>query len=325
MIGVEDLMTIGTLAGRCGLTVSALRFYDREGVLVPAAVDPSTGYRRYSGVQVADAVLLASLRRIGMPVNDLRVALDLRTDDEAVDELLDEHLRRLEVAVEAARSEVDRIRERRSTLSFSVSVAGDELRSALRRVRFAVCDDDAFPMLHGVRLQLTGDGANVLATDRHRLARAPLTMLDHTGAGSVVLSCPLVDDLLADSSPNVQISVADQRITLRGNGFDTVTSALAGEYPDVDLILPGSERLDRMVRLTPAPDTYPDLGAVRVRNEFLLDALGSAGSEAVLHLDGPLAPVVVLGNDGYLNLIMPIRPDSAADTDRAEQPKAAAQ
>ena len=123
----------------------------------------------------------------------------------------------------------------------------------------------------------------------------------------------------------MQISVADQRITLRGNGFDTVTSALAGEYPDVDLILPGSERLDRMVRLTPAPDTYPDLSAVRVRNEFLLDALGSAGSEAVLHLDGPLAPVVVLGNDGYLNLIMPIRPDSAADTDRAEQPKAAAQ
>lgn len=36
---------IGQMARECGLTVSALRFYDGAGVLVPARVDPHTGYR----------------------------------------------------------------------------------------------------------------------------------------------------------------------------------------------------------------------------------------------------------------------------------------
>ena len=33
------LLTIGEVARRSGLTASALRFYDREGVLVPADVE----------------------------------------------------------------------------------------------------------------------------------------------------------------------------------------------------------------------------------------------------------------------------------------------
>ena len=40
-------LRIGEMARASGLTVSALRFYDGAGVLVPAAVDPATGYRTY--------------------------------------------------------------------------------------------------------------------------------------------------------------------------------------------------------------------------------------------------------------------------------------
>ena len=50
--GVEDsLLTIGVIARLSGLPVSTLRFYDGAGVLVPAEVDPATGYRRYTGEQ----------------------------------------------------------------------------------------------------------------------------------------------------------------------------------------------------------------------------------------------------------------------------------
>ena len=67
---------------------------------------------------------------------------------------------------------------------------------------------------------------------------------------------------------------------------------------------------ESLTRLSPLPaDGVVSLGGVQVRDEFLLDALGAAGESAVLHLDGHLAPVVVLGDDGYLNLIMPIRPE----------------
>ena len=59
---------IGEMARASGLSVSALRFYDGAGVLVPAEVDPLTGYRRYADDQLRAARLVAGLRRVGMPV-----------------------------------------------------------------------------------------------------------------------------------------------------------------------------------------------------------------------------------------------------------------
>ena len=57
--GVEDDMRgIGEVAKASGLTISALRFYDAAGVLVPAAVDAATGYRRYTDEQVRTARLV---------------------------------------------------------------------------------------------------------------------------------------------------------------------------------------------------------------------------------------------------------------------------
>src|ERR1700759_4578834 len=92
----EQLRGIGTMARESGLSVSALRFYDRVGVLVPADVDPRSSYRYYAPGQVVVARLVASLRRVGMPLAGIRAVLEHRHDPDAVDALLDEHLRRLE-------------------------------------------------------------------------------------------------------------------------------------------------------------------------------------------------------------------------------------
>jgi DNA-binding transcriptional MerR regulator len=56
------------MACESGLSVSVLRFYDGAGVLTPASVDPDTGYRYYAPDQVVVARLVASLRRVGMPL-----------------------------------------------------------------------------------------------------------------------------------------------------------------------------------------------------------------------------------------------------------------
>lgn len=66
------LLTIGEFAKRCRLTVVALRHYDREGLLAPAEVDASTGYRYYGPDQVAVALQLALLRRVDVSIADLR-------------------------------------------------------------------------------------------------------------------------------------------------------------------------------------------------------------------------------------------------------------
>lgn len=69
------MRSIGEMARDSGLSVSALRFYDGAGVLVPAWVDPVSGYRWYGPGQLEESRLLARLRRAGMPLADIRLVL----------------------------------------------------------------------------------------------------------------------------------------------------------------------------------------------------------------------------------------------------------
>lgn len=71
------LMSIGDFARATGLTPKALRLYDDLDLLRPAAVDPLTGYRSYEPDQLEAARLVAALRRVGMPLQRIRVALAL--------------------------------------------------------------------------------------------------------------------------------------------------------------------------------------------------------------------------------------------------------
>lgn len=311
---VDDLMTIGALASRCGLTVTALRFYDREGVLVPAFVDAATGYRRYATDQVEDALLLASLRRIGVPVSELRDAVELRRDHEELDALLDAHLDRLARGLDGARAEVAAVRSRRTRVSFTVATTAEQLRHALGCVRFAAGTDPEVPVLQGVRLRLQASRVDLVATDRYRLARQELPLRACSGAGATVLPPSLVDDLLEERTCGpASLTVDGDRIRVV-TGREHLAQAVPGEYPNIDLILPsgsGGRRLsDDWLDSLPGghEEGTRDLDGVAVREEFLLEALAAAGSDPTLRLDGPLSPVVLRG-EGHLSLIMPVRPE----------------
>jgi DNA-binding transcriptional MerR regulator len=75
-----ELLTIGAFARAARLTPKALRLYDEVGLLPPAAVDPESGYRFYDPEQLAHARLIARLRRIGMPLADIRTVCGLEPD-----------------------------------------------------------------------------------------------------------------------------------------------------------------------------------------------------------------------------------------------------
>ncbi|NKI43124.1 MerR family transcriptional regulator [Streptomyces physcomitrii] len=66
------LLTIGAFARAARLSPKALRLYDELELLRPAEVDPDTGYRRYAPGQLAQARLVAWLRRLGMPLARIR-------------------------------------------------------------------------------------------------------------------------------------------------------------------------------------------------------------------------------------------------------------
>ena len=78
----DELLPIGRFARASGLTIGALRHYDEEGVLVPADVDPGTGYRRYRRDQLQMARAVAALRDLELSIPAIRALLD--ADDPAI-------------------------------------------------------------------------------------------------------------------------------------------------------------------------------------------------------------------------------------------------
>jgi DNA-binding transcriptional MerR regulator len=71
-VDMESLMPIGEFASASRLSQKALRLYGENGLLPPAWVDPSSGYRYYRLEQLRAATRVALLRRSGMPLAEIR-------------------------------------------------------------------------------------------------------------------------------------------------------------------------------------------------------------------------------------------------------------
>jgi DNA-binding transcriptional MerR regulator len=69
------LLPIGRFARLVGLSVGALRHYDELDVLRPAWTDPATSYRYYRPEQLDDARLIARLRDLELPLDEVRQVL----------------------------------------------------------------------------------------------------------------------------------------------------------------------------------------------------------------------------------------------------------
>lgn len=88
---MDGLLSVGQFARRAGLTPKAVRHYDRIGLLHPARVD-TAGYRWYAPTQLDVARRIALLRSVDLPIEDVRLCLEL----DAVGDVLAAQRRRLE-------------------------------------------------------------------------------------------------------------------------------------------------------------------------------------------------------------------------------------
>ena len=61
----HDAMKIGELADRSGFTVRAIRFYERRGLLTPAARRPS-GYRIYTTLELHRLAFIRHAKALGL-------------------------------------------------------------------------------------------------------------------------------------------------------------------------------------------------------------------------------------------------------------------
>lgn len=68
------MMTIQQFAYRTGLSSHTLRFYDKKGLLKPA-IRMENGYRGYSEEQIADALMIHTLRQANVAIEDIEMFL----------------------------------------------------------------------------------------------------------------------------------------------------------------------------------------------------------------------------------------------------------
>ncbi|MEO6702070.1 MAG: MerR family transcriptional regulator [Jatrophihabitantaceae bacterium] len=275
----QNLYGIGELAALSGLSISALRFYNGAGVLLPAWVDPSTGYRKYAGDQLRPARLIARLRRVGMPLAEIKVVLagaaeaglagkagladrgsadrglaDRGLADRGLAALglaaLDAHLRRLEDGLADARRELSTVRDHLATMENPMATIVLPVKSfldAVAEVRFAASTNPELPMLCGVLLDLDTDqpALRLVASDRYRLAVSTVEPDTATGHSLAVLAPTAVIDALlaefADSSGPLTVRLSADELTFSLPEKEIRGATLHHEFPDYQ----------RLVRLEP--------------------------------------------------------------------------
>lgn len=89
------MLTIGEFSRLTHLSIKTLRHYHEVGLLEPAAVDPSSGYRHYTLAQIPIAQVIRRFRDLEMPVDRVREVLATR-DLVARNRLIADHLDTLE-------------------------------------------------------------------------------------------------------------------------------------------------------------------------------------------------------------------------------------
>lgn len=70
------MLKIGEFSKLSHLTVKALRFYEKEGLLIPRNVDEWTGYRTYDTGQLKDAAMIKSYRQLGFSIDEIHAVIN---------------------------------------------------------------------------------------------------------------------------------------------------------------------------------------------------------------------------------------------------------
>jgi DNA-binding transcriptional MerR regulator len=338
---------IGETARASGLSVSALRFYDGAGVLVPAAVDPATGYRRYTDEQIRSARLIAGLRRVGLPVAEIARAMH---NPDSVRDIVDHHRRRLESGYADAQRELSRIYallDLEERLMTRVTLPAAALAASLDAVRFAAGPTADAPALGGVLMETVADALLLAATDRYRLASAQSPATVEGPPARLVLPMTFVDEIrprLTGDEP-VTLELEADRVRLG----DTEAKPIDSDYPDLRRLMGEQLQQDRRPvpvdaaalrdAITATPSVWREhegrpyeivilgfdpAGSLRcaaetewaadtddhiaVNREFLLQALDAGGAGQLrLELDGPIKPLIIRAADERFSLLMPVR------------------
>lgn len=115
-------LAIGDFSRATHISVKMLRHYHEIGLLEPADVDATTGYRRYGPDQIVAAQVIRRFRDLDMPLDDIAAVLDA-PDLETRNRVIAAHLARLEKNLSRTQDAVASLRDLLEHPTGPVSIA----------------------------------------------------------------------------------------------------------------------------------------------------------------------------------------------------------
>jgi DNA-binding transcriptional MerR regulator len=119
------LVPIGDFSRMTHLSVKALRFYHDQGLLEPARIDQSSGYRYYEPSQVPLAQVIRRLRDLDMPLDQVRAVVKAPDVETRTREII-AHLTAMEAKLAELQTSVSSLR---ALLEGTAARPGIEFRS----------------------------------------------------------------------------------------------------------------------------------------------------------------------------------------------------
>jgi len=121
---VTTMLKIGELARRVGVSVRTLHHYDEIGLLSPGARTPA-GHRLYGMAEIERLQRIASLRHLGLPLDEIRDCLT--RPEYSLERVLDLHVERMERDIARQERVCDVVRALRDRLRTAEGVSVDQL------------------------------------------------------------------------------------------------------------------------------------------------------------------------------------------------------
>lgn len=277
----ERLLTISTYSRAVGIPASALRHYSAHGLLVPADVDPSTGYRYYAPDQIDDGVLVHRLRLAEAPLPAMREVLAAPGSERAalIDGLLSAHTSRSTHRLETLRGLRD---ELGGTPVATLRLRGTALSAALRQVLPAAAS--AEPDLAGVVWALGPTGLELSATDRYWLAHRHLPAAASLSSARLITTISAAEDLAERSARTglLEVVITGRTLVVRREDGTTLLEA-----PSADRAVPDLARL-----VTSQPAARATVGLPR------LELAAFTAGRRTVEADGAVTLRLELDGDG---------------------------
>ncbi len=103
------LLKIGEVADFFQISVKAVRIYEKKGIIVPAYIDPESGYRYYTPDQLHQLAALLELKALGFSLEEIKDVMVGESSKEVLYKAMQEKLRNWENLVIMAQSKMDAI------------------------------------------------------------------------------------------------------------------------------------------------------------------------------------------------------------------------